>query len=158
MLTYVALRRQRCPLQIRPEVISADVLSVPQKWISADGFPRKNFFKWICISNSASIQQRTSHNKLPKFVVLFDEPEVCRSNRSSLISPESGDHLSSPHSKSLSVRRCASRHSCPSLLPGSITVLYVFVVIFQSSIDLLLVLFDNHTFIRTHWLSVNFIS
>ena len=60
--------------------------------------------------------------------------------------------------KTPSVRRCASRHSCPSLLPGSITVLYVFVVIFQSSIDLLLVLFDNHTFIRTHWLSVNFIS
>ena len=31
-------------------------------WISADGF-----------SDSASIQQRTSRNKLPKIVILFDE-------------------------------------------------------------------------------------
>ena len=31
-------------------------------WISADGF-----------SHSASIQQRTSRNKLPKIVILFDE-------------------------------------------------------------------------------------
>ena len=44
-----------------------DVLSVSPKWISADGFPRMDF------SHSASIQQRTSRNKLPKIVILFDE-------------------------------------------------------------------------------------